>query len=362
LPPETELPQKRVLVVDDSKFVRTTFTTILRASFDVREAVDGEAAWHAIESDPAVVMVFTDLDMPKLNGFGLLGRIRGSTEARIRELPVIVISGNEEPGAKERARQAGAHDFIAKSAEAAEVLARLDNVLRLVGTRRELEASRQAVEEKATHDPLTGTFTPHYLLLEGKKQYAHAKRHASELSVMALRIDTYGEIAAAAGKEIADIVLTRIAKVLMEKVRAEDSVARTAEATFMVLAAGTGATQMLTLAQRLQRELDDAKITYRGTQLKIASHVGVASMGLDTTSTVEDLFRLAAQRRQGAPAPAPRPVAAAAASAAHGALPPEIERALAVLEKADTSLLGAAAHELLRRVQALASLIKVKSS
>jgi len=358
LPPATDLPQQRVLVVDDSKFVRTTFSTILRASFEVREAADGEAAWHAVESDSSIVMVFTDLDMPKLNGFGLLGRIRGATDARIRELPVIIISGNEEAGAKERARQAGANDFIAKSAEAAEVLARLDNVLRLVGTRRELEASKQAVEQTATHDPVTGTFTPHYLLLEGKKQYANARRHAAELSVMALRIDTYGEIAAAAGKEIADVVLTRIAKVLVEKVRTEDSIARTAEASFMVLAAGTAAPQMLALAQRLQRELTEAKITYRGTQLKIGSRFGVASLGVDAVDTVEELFRLAAQRLQSAPT---APAALPAAPSIAGKLPHEIEHALAVLEKADPGRLGAAAKEVLHRLHAIAKLLQSKS-
>jgi PleD family two-component response regulator len=50
--PPTALPQKRVLVVDDSKFVRTTFANILSASFAVREEADGEAAWLAIETDP----------------------------------------------------------------------------------------------------------------------------------------------------------------------------------------------------------------------------------------------------------------------------------------------------------------------
>ena len=95
--PPTDLPQKRVLVVDDSKFVRTTFATILKASFEVREESDGESAWEAVETDPSIVMVFTDLDMPRLNGFGLLSRIRGSDDARVRALPVVVISGYVSP-------------------------------------------------------------------------------------------------------------------------------------------------------------------------------------------------------------------------------------------------------------------------
>src|SRR3954465_2943282 len=120
----TGLAQKCVLVVDDSKFVRTTFATILRPSFAVREAADGEAGGGAIEADPAIVLVLTDLDMPKLTGFALIGRIRNSTDDRVRKLPVVVISGNEEPGAKERARDAGATDFIANSADATEVTGR----------------------------------------------------------------------------------------------------------------------------------------------------------------------------------------------------------------------------------------------
>jgi diguanylate cyclase (GGDEF)-like protein len=359
--PPSDLPQKRVLVVDDSKFVRTTFNSILSASFAVREEADGEAAWEAIESDASIVMVFTDLDMPKLNGFGLLGRIRASLDVRIRDLPVVVISGNEEPASKQRAREAGANDFIAKSADAPEVLSRLDNVLRLVRTSRQLEASKQALDETATHDPVTGTFTPHYLLTVGRKLHAHAKRHGSQLSIMVLRIDSHAEVARIAGKEIADVVLGRIAKLLVDKVRAEDSVARTAEASFMVIAAGTAAPQMLTLAQRLQRELNDAKVNYRGQLLKFVSSFGVASLSLDPADSIEELMRVALQRM---------PAAAAGEKTARAAapepvyqvppLPAEVERALRRLEKADWAGLADAGVEVLKRLQRIAKMIHAK--
>jgi two-component system, cell cycle response regulator len=327
------LPQKRVLVVDDSKFVRTTFATILKASFGVREEADGESAWEAVETDPSIVMVFTDLDMPRLNGFGLLARIRGSDDARIRALPVVVISGNEELEAKQRVRQLGANDFIGKTADAPEVLARLDNVLRLV-----------RASEEATHDALTGTLTPHYLVTEGRKHFAYARRHASELSVMALRLDTYDEIVLAAGKEIADVVLARVGKLLVSKVRVEDSVARTAQATFMVLAAATGAAQMLGLAQRLQRELADAKVSYRERPLKFAVSFGVASLAVDAVGSIEELMRIALVRlhKQQTPPIPPKPA---------GGLPTEVEAALRVLERADRARLGAGAADLLKRLK-----------
>ena len=344
-----DLPQRCVLVVDDSKFVRTTFATILRPSFGVREEVDGEAGWQAIESDASIVMVLTDLDMPKLTGLALIGRIRASLDARIRELPVVVISGNEEPGSKERAREAGATDFISKSAEATEVLSRLQNVLRLVATSRELQSTKQALDESATHDPLTGTFTPHYLMTEGRKHYAHARRHGGQLSVMALRIDSYGDVVRAAGKDVADVVVKRIGKLLLDKVRTEDSVARTAEASFVVVAAGTAAPQMLVLAQRLQRELDEAKVSYRGQALKFVTSFGVGSLSIDKVNSIEELIKLALQRLKSSAGHKFLPEVTAPQL-----LPGEIERALQVLEKADAARLGNGVKQVLKRLQRIA--------
>ena len=346
-----------VLVVDDSRFVRTTFATILRASFTVREAADGEEAWAAIDADPSIVLVLTDLDMPKLSGFALIGRVRNSTNERIRALPVVVISGNEESGSKERARDAGATDFIAKSAEATEVLSRLNNVLRLVATTKELDSAKRALDQSATHDPATGTVTPHYLLVEGRKHYAHAKRHGGQLSVMALRIDTHADIVRDAGKEIAEVVVKRIAKLLVEKVRTEDSVARTAEAGFMVVAVGTAAPQMLQLAQRLQRELDEANVTYKGQKLQFGTSFGVASISLDSVGSIEELMRVAVQRLQAA---AKQKAAAVPEPSAPSGLPPEVERALQLLERLDPARLGKSGKTVIKRLEHLIKLMQVK--
>ena len=344
------VPQKRVLVVDDSKFVRTTFRGILSASFSVLEEADGEAAWKALAADPSIVMVFTDLDMPRLNGYDLLARIRASTDARIRELPVVVISGAEDPGVKQRAREAGATDFISKSADAAEVLSRIDNLLRLVS------ASRTA-----THDPVTGTLTPHYLVTAGRKHYAHAQRHRGDLSVMALRLESYADVLRIAGKELADVIIARIAKQLLGKVRAEDSVARIAEGAFMVIAAGTTAAQIQAIGERLQRELAEAKVTHREQRLVFPSRLGVASLAVDRCGSIEELMRLALQRleadRTPAKTPPPRTPAPGKTPPVR-TLPEDIERALQCLEKAQWDRLADAAPQVMHRLQGIAAKLK----
>ena len=229
------------------------------------------------------------------------------------------------------------------------MLSRLHNVLKLVATSKELQSTKQALDESATHDALTGTLTGHYLVIEGRKHYAHAKRHDGQLSVMALRIDSHAEVVQAAGKDVADVVVKRIAKLLIEKVRTEDSVARTGEAAFMVVAAGTTAAQMLALAQRLQRELDEARVTYRGTALRFVTSSGVASLSLDPVNSIEELMRLAMQRLQTA-----SNLKAAPEPSAPQRLPGEVERALQVLEKADAARLGRGVKQVLKRLQRIA--------
>ena len=345
-----EIPEKKVLIVDDSKFVRTTFNRILSTSFVVREVGDGEAGWQAIESDASIVMVVSDLDMPKLDGYGLLERVRGSADERIKALPVIIISGAQNEGAKKRARDLGANDFISKEADAPEVLSRIDNLLKLVRASHDLEQNKQVIEQTVTHDPLTGTFTPHYLMTEGRKHFSHARRHGGQLSVMAFRIDSYQEVSKTAGKDVADQLLARIAKLVSGTLRHEDSIGRASESTFVVISTGAGASQVMAFAKRLHQQLGGAQVAYRGQALKIVSSFGIAAPN-DAASSIEDLVKLALQRLQKAAATPERIVGADEVMVVKQAtLPSDIDRAVHVIEQANADRLGDASNEILRRL------------
>jgi two-component system, cell cycle response regulator len=327
-----ELAQRTVLVVDDSKFVRATFRSILQSKFAVREEGEGGAGWRAVESDPSIVLVFSDISMPGLDGFALLALIRSSPSERIRQLPVVVISGDEEPATKKRARDAGANDFIGKTADAPEVLARIDNLLRLV-----------QAQQGTLRDPLTGALTPNALLLHGRKLFSHARRHGGPLSVLMLRVDSYDDTARKAGKEVADQLLGRIAGLLAATLRVEDSVGRTADAGFTVVSASTGPADALAMARRLRERLEGAQLKYNGHALALRVSLGIASLGVDPVASVEELLKLASQRLKPGLPPAP--------ARAAPALPGEVERALQVLERAGAERLGEwASAEIVRRL------------
>jgi len=348
----TQIPKQRVLLVDDSKIVRTTLARLIRKSFEVREEANGEAGWQAISTDPSIVVVFSDIQMPVLDGFALLERIRQSQEERIRSMPVIVISGDEDDATKKRARAAGANDFITKTTDGTEILSRIDNLLHLVEAKQQLVVNKQALDQTATRDPVTGAFTPHYLVTEGGKHYSHARRHGGPLAVLTFRMDSYDEITEKVGRNVADQLLTKVAKLVMGTLRAEDSMGRTAEATFTVIFPGTSSQQALAFARRMHEQLDKAQVKYRDQVLKIRTSLGLAALDVDTVASIEDLMKMAQQRLQDA---ASRKVQRAAEPEEASplkpvSLPSDIDRAVQVIEHADAQKLGDAASEMLRRM------------
>jgi two-component system sensor histidine kinase and response regulator WspE len=113
--------QKRVLVVDDSLTVRELERRILEAAgYAVDLAVDGMEGWHALRLG-AYDLVLTDVDMPRLNGIELVRRIRA--DARLRDLPVIVVSYKDREADRLRGLEAGADRYLTKSSFHDETLA-----------------------------------------------------------------------------------------------------------------------------------------------------------------------------------------------------------------------------------------------
>ena len=369
------MDKPRVLIVDDSRAIRAAVAKVIRSFFDTCEAADGEAGWAEIERDPSIAVVISDLGMPRLDGFGLLQRIRSASSQRIRELPFLVLSGDEDDATRRRARDEGANDFISKKIRGVEAVARIDNLLRLVQARHDLEASHQALkvdDDDQMWDQLTGAFTAGYLVTEGEKHFVDARKQGTPLSVVSLRIDNYGGIAQKFGQSTAGPLLGRLVKLLQAMLRGEDAVGRTGEALFTVLLPGTAAEQAVVIAQRLRQRLDSARITHGAEVVPLRISLGVAALGNDNVASVEELLKIALERleraavkgeaqRSGAqqtiPAAPPRRAAVDVATAfqvleqASAASPSEVLDRLGPLVKATCARVGIDLQEYLFLLQ-----------
>lgn len=103
---------RKILTVDDSRTIRDMLRLALcAAGFDVVEAVDGVHGLEMLEQHGADVII-TDINMPRMDGFGFIEAVRGSTPHRAT--PILVLTTESTPDKKARARNAGATGWIVK--------------------------------------------------------------------------------------------------------------------------------------------------------------------------------------------------------------------------------------------------------
>lgn len=116
----------RVLAVDDSRTIRNLLDVALSAAgFEVHFAEDGSQGLDRLaEADPHVVI--TDLNMPRLDGFGFIAAVR-RTE-RHASLPILVLTTESSQGLKDRARAVGATGWIVKPFDDARLISAIRRV------------------------------------------------------------------------------------------------------------------------------------------------------------------------------------------------------------------------------------------
>jgi PAS domain S-box-containing protein len=130
----------RVLLADDNADMREYVCRILAPHYQVRAVADGEAALRAVH-EQAPDLVLSDVMMPRLDGFGLLGALRADPDTR--GLPVIFLSARAGDEARVEGLDAGADDYLVKPFSGRELLARVRSNLELTRTRAEAARSKQ---------------------------------------------------------------------------------------------------------------------------------------------------------------------------------------------------------------------------
>ena len=136
-PPRTAAPgprrgQPRVLIVDDSRMARESAARLLSAGgFQTVAAEDGWDAWEVL-SERRFDAVVTGLEMPRVDGFQLIARIRH--EPTLRGLPIVVLSSRTSQATRQRALAAGANVFLPKSRHKRSLLEAVRSCLREQGS------------------------------------------------------------------------------------------------------------------------------------------------------------------------------------------------------------------------------------
>lgn len=138
-PPKSRL---RILVADDDPILCAMAQETLAELGDVSVAEHGAAAWERLQSEP-FDLVLLDLEMPLLDGFDVLKRVR--MHDALAGLPVVVLTGRRDHWAIEQAFERGATSFVTKPVNWPLLRHQVRYVLRATDTERRLEVVRSAV-------------------------------------------------------------------------------------------------------------------------------------------------------------------------------------------------------------------------
>lgn len=261
--------QPRVMFVDDSRLMRYAAGKFLTGRCEFVMAENGREAWQRINADPGIDMIFTDLMMPIMDGHELIRLIRTSASRHICELPVLVITSQEEAAARERAVSEGATDFISKPFSAEDLLYALhisrphpDSGTSNIANLARGDAIYQGEGGSRLHEP--GDYL-HRL----DQTLSFHQRQQLDLALLHLQFQGYRSIADRYGQSWADAVMRNLYRVLVELLRQEDSIHRTGADLLSVILMGTDREGARTLTNRLRHRLGGATMQFASMTVKL---------------------------------------------------------------------------------------------
>ena len=217
--------KNEILVVDDSATILATAKKMLQEEFIVHTAKDGGEAWTAINENEKIKVIFSDLQMPVMNGMQLLLKIRESDDKRISSLPVIMVTGqSDSPAGKRAAFDIGATDFIGKPFDAMDLLSR---------ARSNSHPNRR---EKDSLDRTQQVFvTPSGFQGVGREALARSHDTKQEFSVVHIKIANIDEIKKEIDSKSVRQIIVSLVKRISSVLRDGDVATRIGEDKFAIL-------------------------------------------------------------------------------------------------------------------------------
>ncbi len=129
---DSSTEKTKILFAEDNPVVRKGVENFLtKWGYEAVIAVDGDAAWHALEKDPTIRLAIVDWNMPGLSGIQICQRLRTRKGPYVY---TIIFSARKSYEEKIMALDGGADDYLVKPCKPSELRARLGVGRRIIET------------------------------------------------------------------------------------------------------------------------------------------------------------------------------------------------------------------------------------
>src|SRR5258708_14782160 len=191
----------RALVVDDVEDDRVYLGVLLRRlGFSVTSAEDGAAAMVHVGAEAFDLLVI-DCEMPRMNGIELIDRVRGSDHCI--DSYALMLTGRSDVETKIAALRAGFDDFLVKTMNETEIVAKIGAARRLIVRQRRLDAAVRELHGLATRDELTALFNRRVFSADAERRLAEGE----PVGVVFFDLDGFKQVNDAYGHPAGDRIL-----------------------------------------------------------------------------------------------------------------------------------------------------------
>jgi two-component system cell cycle response regulator len=264
-----------ILVAEDSLVIRSVLRRYLEVEgYRVIDAADGQAAIDRCHEDPPDT-VLLDIEMPGMNGHEVLAYLKADEE--LRDIPVVFLTGKTGTDDIVAGLRSGAHDYLKKPFETAELIARVGAAVRTKLLQDELRDQSAEFARMSRIDALTGLYNRRHLEERLREADSAGLRHGRDLSVVMVDIDHFKQVNDTQGHQGGDDVLREFTQRLQAQVRGEDVAGRWGGEEFLVILPETDIDGATTLAERIRASVASAPFTHGPHRFVVTISAGCAA-------------------------------------------------------------------------------------
>ncbi|MBI3354172.1 MAG: diguanylate cyclase [Nitrospirae bacterium] len=259
--------KKSLLIVDDSKSIRDAVRSALNDAGLFTEIIEAENGVKAIDIllKNKIDFIISDVIMPGVDGYKLISTIKN--QEKYQNLPVIMLTGQK------------------------------DSVDKIKGLELlMLESMNKKLEKMAITDELTGLYNRRYFFMRFEPEFERCKRFKQSLICILIDIDHFKKVNDTYGHQVGDVVLKKLAKILMDNQRTYDIFARIGGEEFIGSLCNINSKDAYSLAERLRKKVEGFNFSEEENKTlhaTISIGIGIYPHPDITIAGIDDIIKIA---------------------------------------------------------------------
>ncbi|MCL2034248.1 MAG: diguanylate cyclase [Oscillospiraceae bacterium] len=258
-----------ILIVEDSKLsIKLLKTALKNEHCKITVSKDGKNLKSLILKH-SIDIVLLDIILPQTDGFDLLQELVEDNDTK--DTPVIVVSNLTDASDVKRALDLGAMDYVRKSFDPIEIIARVHSALKL-------KRKHDLLLKMSQKDTLTQIYNKQYFNMAFKRILNEKEKHHKGIAMIMIDCDHFKRINDRYGHMFGDMVLCEVANAIEKSIKHRDIACRFGGEEFCVIAPNATPFQAYAIAERIRTNVGKIVFKHEDEDVSVTVSCGVSHL------------------------------------------------------------------------------------